>query len=204
VFAEAGCSLSSLVKWCAVRQLSGLEFAAGIPGSVGGAVMMNAGAWGGEIGDYLKELKMVDRQGKIYNLAPRGEHFSYRCWQGAAGHVVAGASFRLQKGSRAEIEEKIVNLGKLRKKRQPMKPSAGSFFKNPLADSAGRLIEKAGLKGHKVGGAQISERHANFIVNYHDGLASDIFKLMKMAQREVFERFGVMLEPEVELIGDFR
>jgi len=201
--AGGGCLLPGLVQYCTSMGLSGLEFAAGIPGSVGGAIVMNAGAWGSEVGEKVHEATLMDSRGKIFS-AP-GDHlgFGYRQWSMPPKTVLLSAVFRLIPGSKDEIRETCRKYLQLRRENQPLaEPSAGSFFKNPPAESAGRLIEAAGLKGAAVGGAKISEKHANFIVNTGGARAVDILTLMHLVQKRVYNRFGVKLEPEVHILGE--
>jgi len=204
VRAEAGCSLMRLGNWCAEQGLSGLEFATGIPGSVGGAVVMNAGAWGEEIGGVLDSALFVDRTGRLVEKA-RGElSFSYR-HLAKDDLVVAAAQFILKSGEPMAIRAKGRELLKRRKARQPRGvASAGSFFKNPPdgLPAAGKLIEDAGLKGLCAGGAKVSEVHANFLVNTGGASAGDFLTLMDMVQDRVFARFAIRLEPEVRIIEE--
>ena len=200
--AGGGCLLLKLVNYCTVHGLSGLEFAVGIPGSIGGAVVMNAGAWGCEIRDIIDSVTLMDRSGKI--LEHKGEKlgFTYRGWSMAPDVLLLSATFALTPGDREGIKAACKRFQELRKKNQPVaEPSAGSFFKNPPEDSAGRLIDEAGLKGYSVGGAKVSEKHANFIVNTGNATAADILKLMHVVQERVFSRFGIKLEPEVHILG---
>jgi UDP-N-acetylmuramate dehydrogenase len=198
---EAGCSLMKLVNWCAAQGLEGLEFAAGIPGSVGGAVVMNAGAWGKEMSEVLSSVTFLRTSGELMERKKTDLAFSYRLLE-TEGMVVAAAEFLLQAGDRQEIERKCGQLMRDRKEKQPQGlANAGSFFKNPAGlPPAGKLIQDAGLKGLTVGGAQVSEVHANFLVNTGSATAQDFLDLMRLVQEKVFERFGVRLEPEVHLL----
>ena len=202
VYVEAGCSLAKLGKWCREHSLGGLEFTAGIPGSLGGAVMMNAGAWGGEMKDVLYSLELVTESGQIMTEHCREADFGYRKWHRREGRIIVGATLMLAVADPNEIDAKCHGLVSKRNEKQPKGiASAGSFFKNPENAPAGLLIEKAGLKGAKVGGAKVSEKHANFLVNTGRATAQDFYELMKIVQRTVFDKFEVELEPEVELIG---
>ncbi|MEJ2034449.1 MAG: UDP-N-acetylmuramate dehydrogenase [Deltaproteobacteria bacterium] len=202
VQAEAGCSLPRLVSWCTAAGLSGLEFAVGIPGSVGGAIVMNAGAWGREICEALHALVVVDEAGEARTLPATAETFEYRRWEHEEGVIVAAGIFKLQTGSPEAIEKRCRAHLQARRERQPLGlPSAGSFFKNPPEMAAGRLIEEAGLKGLQVGGAMVSERHANFLVNVGGATARDFYQLMCIVQERVEDRTGIRLEPEVHLLG---
>jgi UDP-N-acetylmuramate dehydrogenase len=198
---EAGCSLMKLVNWCAAQGLAGLEFAAGIPGSVGGAVVMNAGAWGKEMSEVLSSVTFLRTSGELVERKKADLAFSYRHLE-TEGMVVAAAEFLLQAGDRQDIERKCGQLLRDRKEKQPQGlANAGSFFKNPAGlPPAGKLIQDAGLKGFTVGGAQVSELHANFLVNTGSATAQDFLDLMRLVQEKVFERFGVRLEPEVHLL----
>ncbi|MDW7773217.1 MAG: UDP-N-acetylmuramate dehydrogenase [Desulfobulbaceae bacterium] len=205
VAAGAGCSVSRLVGWCGRHSLSGLEFMSGIPGSVGGAVYMNAGAWGSEIGEYIAGVSFVDVQGCFHEVPAEEIDFSYRRIQPGSEQlqhgVIVGAEFLLLPGRQREIFEKCRLYQEQRRKKQPVgMPSAGSFFKNPEGDSAGRLIEAAGLKGLRRGNAMVSPVHANFIVNTGQATADEIIALMQEVQERVFHASGILLEPEVQLL----
>jgi len=203
---EAGgaCGLAKLSLRCADNGLTGLEFACGIPGTVGGAVIMNAGAGGRDISTVLRSVTVVspDKEEKIlYNDL----EFSYRSWDGYARYrrqaVVAMVEFSLQRGDVAEIKERCRMLQEKRKASQPHEyANAGSFFKNPPNDSAGRLIEVSGLKGMSIGGAMVSDRHGNFLVNKGGATAVDVLHLKKVIQERVAKDCGVVLEPEVHFI----
>jgi len=200
--AGAGCLLPKLVNYCISQNLSGLEFGVGIPGSIGGAIVMNAGAWGYEIGSLVDEVLLMNSNGDIFPEQGRNLGFFYRKWSLPHNMILLSATFSLTPGSKDVIKATCRKYQELRRRNQPVaEPSAGSFFKNPPADSAGRLIEKAGLKGFSVGGAKISEKHANFIVNTGKASAADILHLMQTVQQEVYKRFGIKLEPEVHILG---
>ncbi len=202
VRAGGGCLLSKLVSYCTAQGLSGLEFGVGIPGSIGGAIVMNAGAWGSEIGSLVDTVELMDGNGEISSEDGINLGFTYRKCSMPQNTILLSATFSLISGSREEIKSACKKYQELRRKNQPLaEPSAGSFFKNPPADSAGRLIEGAGLKGFSVGGAKISEKHANFIVNTGKASAADILNLMQLVQQAVYRRFGVKLEPEVHILG---
>jgi len=201
---EAGCTLSGLLAWCLRRALAGLEFLVGIPGTVGGAVRMNAGAWGQEIASRLEEVEVV-RPGGAAGRKTRDElRPGYRDIGLEPDEVILTATFNLEMGDRRRILAKIRKIVRERRKKQPGEyASCGSFFKNPPGDYAGRLIEAAGLKGHTVGRARVSEHHANFIVNLGGATASEIYTLMRRVQERVRETAGVELKPEVRLLGRF-
>lgn len=199
----AGCLLNKVIHFCTENSLSGLEFAIGIPGSIGGAVVMNAGAWGHEICERLDSAILMDCQGKVFNEKKEKLGFTYRGWGMKHTDVLLYAILSLSPGNREEIKDSCSKYQELRKKKQPLtEPSAGSFFKNPPEMSAGRLIDEAGLKGRSIGGAKISEKHANFIVNTGNASATDILKLMRLVQDTVYKQFGIKLEPEVHILGD--
>jgi UDP-N-acetylmuramate dehydrogenase len=201
VRAGGGCLLPKLVRYCTSQGLSGLEFGIGIPGSVGGAIVMNAGAWGHEIGSLVEKVTLMDSTGNIFSEPATNLGFSYRKWSLTKKTVVLSATFRLTTGSKEVIKETCRKYAEMRQKNQPLaEPSVGSFFKNPPSDSAGRLIDAAGLKGFSIGGAKISEKHANFIVNTGGASAADIIQLMETVQDAVYKRFGIKLEPEVHIL----
>ncbi len=206
VKAGAGCALGKLVSWCGGQGLAGLEFLVGIPGSVGGAVRMNAGAWGQETGAWLAAVELLDKEGNIRQIAAAELRLSYRDLSLADGElngIVTAAWFRLHIDQTENIRSRCAAYLEKRKGKQPAGvASAGSFFKNPPGDFAGRLIEAAGLKGALCGGAMISPVHANFLVNTGGATVSDILALAEQAQAEVFARFGIRLEPEVKIIRD--
>ena len=197
----AGYSLARLSQEAADRGLTGLEFARGIPGTVGGAVVMNAGAHGGSIQDILEEVKILTLQGEIRNLRKEDIQFGYRECSLRDQAFVLEAVFRLQDGDPDRIHQIMSeNLAK-RKASQPLElPNAGSVFRNPPGDSAGRLIEEAGWKGKRLGGAQVSSKHANFIVNLGNATALEVLTLIREIQKEVHRKFGVELKTEVRYI----
>lgn len=201
VQAGAGARLARLITYCTERGISGLEFMVGIPGSVGGAIVMNAGCWGREIGDVLHAITMLTPAGELL-IRPRAElSFSYRQWGGSKGTVIIGGVFALTKGDPREIRAACREYRRQRKEKQPPQTaSAGSFFKNPPGRAAGRLIEEAGLKGKRVGGAMISPHHANFIVNTGTATTGEILALVELVQSTVYDRSGIMLEPEVHIL----
>ncbi len=205
VLLQAGAGLLlSKIGWAALEEgLTGFEFAAGIPGTLGGAAVMNAGAYGGEMKDILVSVRVMTREGKIREL-PAGElALSYRRSNiPEKGYTVLSAVMRLKKGNQQEIREKMEDLAFRRRDKQPLEyPSAGSTFKRPEGYFAGKLIEDAGLKGFSIGGAQVSEKHAGFIINREQASPEDIRNLIEEVRRRVFETSGVWLEPEVRLLG---
>ena len=198
VTADAGVSLSSLAGFCRKNSLSGAEFLYGIPGTVGGGVYMNAGAYGSSVSDILTSSVCLD--GEIFKTVPAPEHaFSYResIYKKRGGTIVS-ATFSLAFGDPDAILSTMEGFMSKRRASQPLdKPSAGSVFKRPEGHFAGKLIEDAGLKGTRIGGAAVSEKHAGFIVNTGGAASSDVKKLIELIKNRVFERFGVMLEEEI-------
>ena len=203
VTASAGCSLSKLANECASRGLKGLEFAAGIPGTVGGAVVMNAGAYGGEIKDCIIQAEVMDRIGNMSILAKDQLRLGYRTSIiQDINNIVLNATFILEKGNAEESRQLICELAAKRREKQPLEyPSVGSTFKRPAGNFAGKLIEEAGLKGLSIGDAQVSEKHAGFLINKGEATSADIYSLIVEVQRRVYESSGVKLEPEVKLLG---
>ena len=203
--AGSGCPLSKLVSYCTSQALSGLEFGVGIPGSIGGAVVMNAGAWGSEIGSLVDSACFMRGNGTISSVPGKGLGFAYRKWAVPPNTILLSATFALKPGRRDDIKSLCLKYQDMRRKTQPVsEPSAGSFFKNPPGESAGRLIEQAGLKGYSLGDAKVSEKHANFIINTGKASAADILGLMDVIQQEVLKRFGIKLEPEVHIFEENR
>jgi len=204
VDAQAGASLSELVRLTAERALAGMAFCAGIPGSVGGAVMMNAGAYGCEIKDVLHGATLMDDRGNVKEYRRNDLSFEYRKLNLPAGMIIVSAAFRLEKGDREMIRHRIDEIIDKRRQKHPLDyPNAGSIFKNPAGHSAaGLLIETAGLKGMQIGGARISEKHGNFIINTGHAKASDILALIELVQKEILAQTGIALETEVRIIGE--
>jgi len=200
---EAGVPLSRAVEFAAGEGLSGLEFCAGIPGSIGGGIKMNAGAWGKELKDVVTSIAVLNGQGCERSM-PRDElAFEYRNLPLTEGSIILGAEIRLQRDLPREIRARVREYLGRRRDRHPLEyRSAGSIFKNPRDNPAGRLIEAAGLKGFTIGGAKISEKHANFIVNMGDACARDVTDLIERVQRRIYDEQGVVLQPEVKIIGD--
>jgi UDP-N-acetylmuramate dehydrogenase len=201
VQAGAGCRLGRLIAYCAEHGISGLEFMVGIPGSVGGAIVMNAGCWGREIGDVLHAVTMLTPTGEMLSRQRAELNLSYRQWGGSKDVVIISGVFALSKSDPTEIRAACREYCRKRREMQPQQMGcAGSFFKNPPGRAAGRLIEEAGLKGRRVGGAMVSPLHANFIVNTGTATAADILALMQLVQNTVYDRSGIMLEPEVHIL----
>ena len=185
--------------------LTGLEFAIAIPATVGGAVRMNAGAHGSSVSDVLAEAEVFDlKVGELRTLTPADLSMSYRHSALSSTDIVCSADFQLSDGKREEIAKKMAEYRDHRARTQPVDaPNAGSMFKNPPSDSAGRLIEEAGLKGLRVGGAEVSSKHANFFLAHPGSRSQDVHDLMASVQKTVHERFGILLMPEVWTIGEF-
>ena len=203
VTAKAGTSLTALCVAVANQGLSGLEFAYGIPGSVGGALYMNAGAYGGEMADVVFDAQFVTQNGQVGTIEKGDMNLGYRtsCFK-QNGNIITDVTFKLIKGDKEEIWEKMNTLMGKRRDKQPLEyPSAGSTFKRPEGYFAGALIEENGFKGKGVGGAQVSEKHAGFVINKSDATTKDILDLMKKIQETVLEKNGVKLEPEVIFVG---
>lgn len=205
VAADAGASLRDVAQKSIEAGLAGLEFAGGIPGALGGGVSMNAGAYGGELKDYIESVRVLTPDGKVKDLSNAEMRFSYRASAVQEdGLVVLGAVFRLPYGDREESFKKLSELNRRRRECQPLQyPSAGSTFKRPPGYFAGALIEGCGLKGCTIGGAMVSEKHAGFIINTGGAASSDIYALIRRVQDEVLHKTGVALQTEVKMIGDF-
>lgn len=200
--AGGGSPLSDVLQVCRRQGLGGLEFLAGIPGTVGGAVAMNAGAWGKETAEVLKEIQILSPSGQEVTMGRERLEFSYRHLLLPEGSVIVRATFVCTLERPETVREKMGYYLELRKKSQPLGcASGGSVFKNPPGDHAGRLIEEAGLKGSRVGGAEISAKHANFIVNTGGATAADVLALMELAREKVKARRGVDLQPEIKVVG---
>ncbi|MFB0536397.1 MAG: UDP-N-acetylmuramate dehydrogenase [Anaerolineae bacterium] len=217
LWAEAGALLKELAEESVRRGLAGLEWAVGIPGTVGGAVVGNAGAYGGYVSDILTQVAILRTNGGIQELRAEELEFGYRTSRfkaanreiaaavprGAALPVILAAQFKLQPGSVEVLRERVAKYTRRREVRQPSEPSGGSVFKRTAQYPAGFLIEQAGLKGKRIGDAQISPKHANFIVNLGQARPSDVKALMDMARDAVLEQFGIELELEQELVGEW-
>ena len=206
VTAESGASLGSVSRRSVERGWTGLEWAATIPGTIGGAVIGNAGAHGGEIANCLEVAKILQRNAQIEAWPVEKFEFSYRdsvLKRFPRQVVVLSATFRLSTTNKDLAKRKVKEFVAYRQKTQPTGPSWGSMFKNPPGKIAGRLIDTAGLKGLQIGGARVSAKHANFFVNLGDASASDVLRLIRLVRDEVAKRFGIYLEMEVELLGDW-
>ncbi|HKJ70411.1 MAG TPA: UDP-N-acetylmuramate dehydrogenase [Gammaproteobacteria bacterium] len=202
VRAEAGVSSARVARFCAEAGLAGAEFLAGIPGAIGGALAMNAGAYGAELADILAAAEVIDRAGKVRVAEPAEFAFGYRHAVLPEGEWFVAAHLRLTPGDPEAIRARTRELLGHREETQPVNlANAGSVFRNPEGDFAARLIESAGLKGTRVGGAEVAERHANFIVNRGQATAADIEALIRLVQNRVHEVHGVTLAPEVRIVG---
>lgn len=202
---QAGALLSAVAKQALRGGLSGLEFASGIPGTVGGAVVMNAGAYGGEMKDVVESVTVLDEEGAVRKLAREELQMGYRTsLVKKKGYTVLEAVLKLNDGDPAAISARMEELKEQRVSKQPLEyPSAGSTFKRPEGYFAGKLIMDSGLRGFRVGGAQISEKHCGFVINTGDATAEDVVRLIRQVQDIVYEKFHVKLEPEVRFLGIF-
>lgn len=203
--AQAGALLSMIAKRALDAELAGFEFAAGIPGTLGGACVMNAGAYGGEMKDVLQSVTVLTDKGEVKTLAKEELELGYRTSVIAKkGYIVLEAVIELQKGEKEKIQAVMDDLKERRVTKQPLEyPSAGSTFKRPEGYFAGKLIQDAGLRGFQVGGAQVSEKHCGFVINKDQATAADVMNLMNQVSDKVYEAFGVRLEPEVKRLGEF-
>lgn len=200
VIAEAGVRLTKFVDFCIQNELAGVEMLSGIPGTIGGAIVMNAGAHGSEISEHLVEVEAI-REGTVHQIKKEHAQFAYRR-SGFSQDIVLSGSFKLPRGDKESMGAKRRECVLRRNETQPLEyPNLGSMFKNPPNTFAAKLIEQAGLKGKRIGDAQISEKHANFIVNRDHAKAEDIVKLIDLVKRTVYQNSGLMLELEVKMIG---
>jgi UDP-N-acetylmuramate dehydrogenase len=204
VVAGAAAAFGTLVQQVVDRGLEGLEFGEGIPGTVGGGLVMNAGAFGGEIAKVVTLVHGVTESGEALALSKDEVKFAYRRTELPAHFIITRVDFELARGDRAQLTARVAELHAKRASRQPRGvPNAGSIFKNPPGNFAGKLLEGAGLKGTRLGGAAFSDQHANFIVNLGGAQAAEVRALIDMARNKVKEQSGVWLEPEVRLVGDW-
>ena len=204
VYAQSGALIKDVSQLAAAASLTGFEFACGIPGSIGGAMAMNAGAYGGEIKDVIISSKVLTKEGDVLTLTKEELELGYRQSVIAKkGYYVLSSEFQLAKGVKEEIDAKIADLTFQRESKQPLEyPSAGSVFKRPPGYFAGKLIQDSGLQGKGVGDAEVSTKHAGFIINKGNATATDYIETIRMVQRVVKEKFGVDLETEVKIVGD--
>lgn len=204
IYAEAGIRLSELSKRAAAHSLRGLEFAEGIPGSLGGAVVMNAGAYGGEISKVVGEVEAIDHSGSVKKFTNAQIQYGYRksIFQNS-DYIVLAAILKLEHGEKEKIQATMREFAHLRREKQPLDfPSAGSTFRRPEGYYVGPMLEKMGLKGYNVGGAEVSRKHAGFIVNTGSATANDVINLIKYIQQKAREQFEVDLQPEIKIIGE--
>ena len=203
VEAGAGLSLQRLVQFSVRKGLTGLEAFSGIPGTVGGGLAMNAGAWGAELKDVLLSVTLMKEDGEIVERSRSRLRFSYRGLAIPSAWIILKGRFKLKAGKKEEIVERVKSYSEMRKKRQPLEyPSAGSVFKNPKEGPAGKWIEEAGLKGFRIGRAMVSERHANFIINLGKAKAEEVIRLMEFVEKKVYEEKDISLEREVKVVGE--
>ena len=204
IYAEAGILLSRLASLALNNSLTGMEEISGIPGTLGGGIYMNAGAYGGELKNIIKAVTYIDEYGEEKTVTADECEFGYRkSIFTSGGKYIVSAVIELSEGDRTEISEKMADYAKRRREKQPLSlPSAGSTFKRPEGYFAGALIQESGLKGYKSGGAMISDLHAGFVVNYDNATSQDILDVIKHTQETVLNKFGVMLETEVKIIGE--
>lgn len=205
VCAGAGIMLSKLAKDVSARGCTGFEFATGIPGTLGGAVTMNAGAYGGEMKQVIESVRAADTEGKIREFSLEELELGYRTSRiQKEGLIVLSAVMRFKFGDAAAISERVAELSRERREKQPLEyPSAGSTFKRPEGYFAGKLIQEAGLKGYRVGDAMVSEKHSGFVINAGEATALQVRQLMSDVDQRVYQKFQVHLEPEVRLVGEF-
>ena len=202
LYAECGTMLGKIVKHAVKNNLIGLENLNGVPGTLGGALTMNAGAWGGEISENLIHVEVINSKSEIQKIQKKDLNFSYRQSSFNKDDILLSAKFNLKKADKDIIKENFIEAQSGRKKSQPLnKRSAGSLFKNPKNNSAGKLLDEAGLKGFSIGDAKISEKHANFFINDGDATSKDMLMLIKKAHKEVKDKFNVNLSLEVKLMG---
>ena len=202
LYAECGTMLGKIVKHAVKNNLIGLENLNGVPGTLGGALIMNAGAWGGEISENLIHVEIMNSKNEIQKIQKKDLNFSYRQSSFNKDDILLSAKFNLKKADKDIIKENFIEAQSGRKKSQPLnKRSAGSLFKNPKNNSAGKLLDEAGLKGFSIGDAKISEKHANFFINDGDASSRDMLMLIKKAHKEVKDKFNVNLSLEVKLMG---
>lgn len=201
--AEAGCALQQLVHFSIQKGLIGLEPFSGIPGTVGGGLAMNAGAWGAEMKDILHSITWMNENGERVERARSNLRFSYRGLTLPHSCAILKGRFRLRRGRKEEILERVASFSEVRKRTQPLDyPSAGSIFKNPGEGPAGKWIDEIGLKGFRIGQAMVSERHANFIINLGKATAQEVLRLIEWVEKRVYEEKGISLEREVKVVGE--
>lgn len=198
----SGVKLAFIAQKCLKQELAGFEFASGIPGTIGGAIRMNAGAHGKEMKDVVITITYMDRNGEIYTIQNEGANFEYRNSMFAdKDYIILEVEMQLEYGNTEDIQAKMTEYATYRKEKQPIEyPSAGSTFKRGADFITAKLIDECGLKGYQIGGAQISEKHAGFIINKENATAEDVIKLMEFTKEQVYNKFGKIIEPEIEVI----
>ncbi|MBQ8412201.1 MAG: UDP-N-acetylmuramate dehydrogenase [Lachnospiraceae bacterium] len=202
IYAQAGALLGKIASVARDNSLGGMEFAAGIPGTLGGAVVMNAGAYGGEMKDIIEYVDVLEPDGSIRRYLCQDMDFGYRHSAIDEERIVLGAAMKLYLADKTTIQSKMDELKEARTSKQPLEyPSAGSTFKRPEGYFAGKLIQDSGLKGYRVGGAMVSDKHSGFVINYDQATADDVLRVIEDVRTKVFNDFGVMLEPEVKIIS---
>jgi UDP-N-acetylmuramate dehydrogenase len=203
VEAEAGLSLQRMVQFSIQKGLTGLEPFIGIPGTVGGGLAMNAGAWGAELKDVLLSMTLMKEDGEIIERPCSRLRFSYRRLVFPPSWIILKGRFQLKGGDKDKILERVKSFSEMRKKKQPLEyPSAGSIFKNPKEGPAGKWIEEAGLKGFRIGQAMVSDRHANFIINLGKAKAEEVIRLIEWVEKKIYDEKGISLEREVKVVGE--
>jgi len=199
----SGVKLGFIAQKCLKQEIAGFEFAAGIPGTIGGAIRMNAGAHGKEMKDVVTSVTYMDRNSDVYTITNEEAQFEYRKSKFTKNkdYIILEVELQLEKGTKEEIQAKMTEYATYRKEKQPIEyPSAGSTFKRGNDFITAKLIDNCGLKGYQIGGAQISEKHAGFIINKDNATAEDVIKLMEFTKEQVYEKFGKVIEPEIEII----
>ena len=200
----AGVKMGNLAQILLKEEIEGFEFAAGIPGTIGGAIRMNAGAYGKEMKDVVLSTTCMDKNGKLYTFSNEEQEFSYRnsIFQ-KKDYIIIETKLKLEYGKKDEIQKKMEEYFKSRKEKQPIEyPSAGSSFKRQEGIITAKLIDDVGLKGYKIGGAQVSEKHAGFIVNYNNATATDVINLINYIKEKVYSKYGIKIEEEIKIIGE--
>ena len=199
----SGVKLGMIAQKCLKQEIAGFEFASGIPGTIGGAIRMNAGAHGKEMKDVVTTITYMDRNGEIHKIQNKEANFEYRksMFTNHKEYIILEVEMQLEKGNQEEIQAKMTEYATYRKEKQPIEyPSAGSTFKRGTDFITAKLIDDCGLKGYQIGGAQISEKHAGFIINKDNATAEDVIKLMEYTKEQIYNKFGKIIEPEIEII----
>ena len=202
IIADCGATLAKIANCALENSLTGFEFASGIPGTIGGGVVMNAGAYDGELSQVVVKTTFCDKSGNVFEITDKEHEFSYRhSFFSDKDYIILSSVISLKKGDKNEIAEKMHELNRRRVDKQPLNfPNAGSAFKRPEGYFAAKLIDDSGLRGVKIGGAQVSEKHCGFIINAGDATAEDVKKLMELCQNKVYDKFGVRIEPEIKFL----